>query len=94
MSYLDTVLVPAVEKPKSLNEAAAACDAYEEFLLTKKLPNNWEEILLWSEKYQERKRRLAEKIRRIQEASSGSQNISAVHDNGSELPFHTETTGN
>lgn len=48
------------------DEAAAACDAYEEFLLTKKLPNNWEEILLWSEKYQERKRRLAEKDNKAQ----------------------------
>ena len=48
------------------DEAAIACDAYEEFLLTKKLPKSWEEIRLWSEKYQERKRRLAEKDNKAQ----------------------------
>lgn len=48
------------------DEAAIACDAYEEFLLTKNLPKSWEEIRLWSEKYQERKRRLAEKDNKAQ----------------------------
>lgn len=48
------------------DNTSITCDAYEEFLLTKKLPKSWEEIHLWSEKYQERKRRLAEKDNKAQ----------------------------
>ena len=48
------------------DNTSTTCDAYEEFLLSKKLPKSWDDICISSEKYQERKRRLAEKDNKAQ----------------------------
>ena len=43
-------------------DVAVACDAYEEFLVTKKLPGNEKDIETWHQKWQERKRRSKERM--------------------------------